>query len=144
VGQVSWIHVEVNFSGEPLFADFAKQGGDEAEQGCFVWKKGGDAGSAFEFLINAFDGVTCAHAVVVGAEGTDTFRRSAFRLSAHLVLPGPDIMVESMDHTLKAALQKLDELLLARIHNAPASRLKKSCRGVKSNFLSLSFIPNYI
>jgi len=73
VGQVSWIHVEVNFSGEPLFADFAEQSGDEAEQGGFVWKKGGDAGSAFEFLINAFDGVTCAHAALVGGrKGKDS------------------------------------------------------------------------
>ena len=39
----------------------------------------------------------------------------AFRLSAHLVIPGPDIMVEAVDHTLRAALQKLDGLLFSRI-----------------------------
>ena len=69
--------VEVGFSGEPLFADFAEQGADEAEQGGFVWKKGGDAGSAFEFLINAFYGVTCAHAAVVGGrkgKGSEALR----------------------------------------------------------------------
>ena len=74
--QVSRIHVEVDFSGEPLFADFAEEGGDEAEQRRFVWKEGGDASSASEFLINAFDGVACAHAALVGSgEGED---REAF------------------------------------------------------------------
>jgi len=72
LGQVSRIHVEVDFSGEPLFANFAEEGGDEAEQGGFVWKEGGDAGSAFEFLIDALDGVACAHATLVGSgEGED-------------------------------------------------------------------------
>jgi len=69
LGQVSRIHVEVDFSGEPLFADFAEEGGDETEQGRFVWKEGGDAGSASEFLIDALDGVACAHAALVGMEG---------------------------------------------------------------------------
>ena len=49
----------------------------------------------------------------------------AFRLSAHLVVPGPDIVVESVDHTLRAALQKLDDLLLARIER---KRLKQTQR----------------
>ena len=49
----------------------------------------------------------------------------AFRLSAHLVVPGPDIVVESVDHTLRAALQKLDDLLLARIEK---KRLKQTQR----------------
>ena len=71
-GQVSRFHVEVDFAGEPLFADFAEQGGDEAEQRGLVWKEGGDAGSAFEFLIDAFDGIACAHAALVGGrEGKD-------------------------------------------------------------------------
>ena len=61
------------FRPPPLFADFAEEGGDEVEQGGFVWKEGSDAGSAFEFLINAFDGVTCAHAAVVGGrKGKDS------------------------------------------------------------------------
>ena len=46
MGQVSRFHVEIDFSGEPLFADFAEEGGDESEQGGFVWKEGSDAGSA--------------------------------------------------------------------------------------------------
>ena len=72
MGQVSRFHVEVDFSGEPLFADFAEEGGDEAEQRRFVWKEGGDASSASEFLINAFDGVACAHAALVcGGKGED-------------------------------------------------------------------------
>ena len=76
MGQVSRVHVEVDFSGEPLFADFAEEGGDEEEQSAFVWKEGGDAGSAFEFLIDAFDSVAGAHAALVsGREGED---REAF------------------------------------------------------------------
>lgn len=72
MGQVGGIHVEVDFSGEPLFADFAEKGGDETEQRGFVWKEGGDACSTFEFLIDAFDGVACAHAALVGSgEGED-------------------------------------------------------------------------
>jgi hypothetical protein len=47
----------------------------------------------------------------------------AFRLSAHLVIPGPDIVVESVDHTLRAALHKLDGMLFARIEK---KRLKQS------------------
>ena len=66
MGQVSRFHVEVDFSGEPLFADFAEEGGDEAKQRGFVWKEGGDAGSAFEFLIDALNGVARAHAALVG------------------------------------------------------------------------------
>jgi ribosome-associated translation inhibitor RaiA len=30
-----------------------------------------------------------------------------FRISAHLVTPGPDVMAEAKDHTLRAALGKL-------------------------------------
>ena len=72
MGQVSGIHVEVDFSGEPLFADFAEESGDETEQRSLVWKEGSDAGSAFEFLIDALDGVACAHAALVcGGEGED-------------------------------------------------------------------------
>jgi len=59
-GQVRRFHVEIEFSAEPLFADFAEEGGDEVEQRCLVWKEGSDAGTAFEFLIDAFDGVACA------------------------------------------------------------------------------------
>ena len=76
MGQVSRIHVEVDFSGEPLFADFTEESGDETEQGGFVWTEGGDAGSASEFLIDAFDGVACAHAALVGSwegEGREAF-----------------------------------------------------------------------
>ena len=73
MGQVSRFHVEVDFSGEPLFADFAEEGRDESEKRGFVWKEGGDAGSAFEFLIDAFDGVACAHTALVGGrEGEDS------------------------------------------------------------------------
>jgi len=61
------------FRSPPLFADFAKEGGDESKQRCLVWKEGSDAGSASEFLIDAFDGVACAHAALVGGrEGEDS------------------------------------------------------------------------
>lgn len=39
----------------------------------------------------------------------------AFRVSAHLVTPGPDVCAEAVDHTLRAALGKLFGKLEARI-----------------------------
>ena len=60
------VHVEVNFGGEPFVALLAEKGGDKAQQGGFVGEEGGDAGAAFEFLIDALDGVAGAHAPVMG------------------------------------------------------------------------------
>lgn len=48
-----------------------------------------------------------------------------FRLCAHLVVPGPDIVVESVDHTLKAALHKLDDLLHSRIGKMRLKQIQK-------------------
>lgn len=48
-----------------------------------------------------------------------------FRLSAHLVVPGPDIVVESADHTLRAALHKLDDLLHLRIQKMRLKQIQK-------------------
>jgi ribosome-associated translation inhibitor RaiA len=48
-----------------------------------------------------------------------------FRLSAHLVIPGPDIVVESADHTLRAALEKLDDLLHSQVAR---KRIKRNQR----------------
>lgn len=49
-----------------------------------------------------------------------------FRLSAHLVIPGPDILVESSDHTLGAALRKLEGLLYSRIEKKKLKQLHRS------------------
>ena len=48
-----------------------------------------------------------------------------FRISAHLVIPGPDIIVESADHTLRAALEKLDGLLHARVERKKLKRQQR-------------------
>lgn len=70
--RVCGFHVEVDFSGEPFLVDFTEESGDEAEQGGFVGKEGSDAGSAFEFLIDTFDGIAGSQAALVGArEGED-------------------------------------------------------------------------
>lgn len=52
-----------------------------------------------------------------------------FRVSAHLVTPGPDIEEEAVDHTLRAALEKLIGQLNARIDH----RHQKRARRVRSN-----------
>ncbi len=49
------LHVEVDFSGFPLFACFAEESCDQAEQGGFIWKDACDASAAFEFLVDAFE-----------------------------------------------------------------------------------------
>lgn len=50
----------------------------------------------------------------------------AFRVSAHLVTPGPEIVAEAVDHTLRAALGKMFGKLEAPIDHrqkrAPAAR----------------------
>ena len=52
-----------------------QKSGDEAEEGGFVWKNGDDAGAdalssveraAFEFLVDAFEGVGGAQAALMG------------------------------------------------------------------------------
>jgi hypothetical protein len=57
LGWVNCVHVKVNFLGEPVLVDFAEDGEDEAKEGGFVEKEGGDAGSACDFLVEAFKGV---------------------------------------------------------------------------------------
>lgn len=56
------LHVEADFSGFPIFACFAEEGGGQAEQGGFIWKDAGDAGAAFEFLVDAFERIGGAQA----------------------------------------------------------------------------------
>lgn len=53
-----------------------------------------------------------------------------FRITAHLVTPGPDIFGEAVDHTLRAALTKLMADLESRIDH----RHEKRERRAKSHF----------
>ena len=81
-GRGGWIHVEVGFGRFPLVGSFREEGGEEAEEGGFVWKDAGDAGAAFEFLVDAFEGVAGAQAALVGGrEGEDgeAFRDGGFK-----------------------------------------------------------------
>jgi hypothetical protein len=58
-------HVEVDFSGFPFVTGFAEEGGDQTEQGRFIWEDAGDTGAAFEFHIDAFQGVGGAQAFLM-------------------------------------------------------------------------------
>ena len=68
---------EVGASGFPLLGDFHEDGGDEAEDGIFVWKEGCDAGAALDFAVEALGGVGSAQALACvfwqGEDG-ETFR----------------------------------------------------------------------
>ena len=56
----------------PIVGGFREESGDEAQEGGFVWKDGGDAGAAFEFLVDPFEGVGGAQAALMGGgEGED-------------------------------------------------------------------------
>ena len=48
-----------------------------------------------------------------------------FRISAHLVTPGPDVLAEAVDHTLRAALQKLVAELESRIDHRHRKRARR-------------------
>ena len=48
-----------------------------------------------------------------------------FRISAHLVTPGPDVLAEAVDHTLRAALQKLVVELESRIDHRHRKRARR-------------------
>ena len=61
---------------EPVVGDFCEDGGGEAQKGGFVGKDGGDASAgalsvvewaAFEFLVDAFEGVGGAQAALWAA-----------------------------------------------------------------------------
>ncbi|HEX8311327.1 MAG TPA: HPF/RaiA family ribosome-associated protein [Chthoniobacteraceae bacterium] len=58
----------------------------------------------------------------------------AFRMTAHLVTPGPDVFAEAVDHTLRAALQKLIAQLESRIDH----RLQKRAQNTKDHFKTAS------
>ena len=55
-------HVEVNFGGLRFIVDFAEHGGDQTQERAFVGEEAGDAGAAFEFLVDPFQGVAGAQA----------------------------------------------------------------------------------
>lgn len=57
---------EVSFGGFPMVGSFREEGGDQAEEGGFVWKDPGEAGAAFDFLIEPFEGIAGAQAALVG------------------------------------------------------------------------------
>ena len=57
-----------------------------------------------------------------------------FRITAHLVTPGPDVFAEAVDHTLRAALNKMTAQLEARIDH----RHQKRARNVQDRFKSTS------
>ena len=49
-----------------------------------------------------------------------------FRISAHLVTPGPDLFTEAVDHTLRAALDKMVGQLEARIGHRKGKRARSN------------------
>jgi hypothetical protein len=59
-------HVEVNFSSFPFGAGFGQEGRDQAQEGSFIGKEAGHAGAAFDFLVDALDGVGGAQAPLMG------------------------------------------------------------------------------
>jgi hypothetical protein len=76
------LHVEVNFGGLPFIADFVEQGGDQTQEGGFIGEEAGDAGAAFEFLVDAFQGVAGAQSGLVGdgqGEGGEALRQIGFQ-----------------------------------------------------------------
>jgi len=55
-----------------MVGSFCEESGDEAQEGGLVWKDGGDAGAAFDFLVDPFERIGSAKAALVGGwEGED-------------------------------------------------------------------------
>ena len=54
-----------------------------------------------------------------------------FRVSAHLVTPGPDVLAEAVDHTLRAALGKLFGKLDERIEHRQEKRARSGPNPLK-------------
>jgi len=65
------LHVEIDFSGFPIFADFTEDGTDEPQEGAFVGEEGGDTGPAFEFLVESFEHVAGPEAFAMGGRQTE-------------------------------------------------------------------------
>lgn len=63
----------------------------------------------------------------------------AYRATAHLVIPGPDVRVETVDHTARTALGKLLVMLRARAAERAARRLRRPAESQRSpHFLRLA------
>ncbi len=56
-----------------------------------------------------------------------------FRITAHLVTPGPDVFAEAIDHTLPAALDKMMEQLEARIEHRHQKRAQRGPKPLKTS-----------
>jgi len=61
----------------------------------------------------------------------------AFRVSAHLVTPGPDVFAEAVDHTLHAALQKTIVQLKSRIGHRHLKRARRAQNHFKTGSQAL-------
>jgi len=55
-----------------------------------------------------------------------------FRIAMHLVTPGPDLVSESVDHTLRAAMQKAVGLLWDKIGLRSEKRARRANRPFKT------------
>jgi ribosome-associated translation inhibitor RaiA len=55
----------------------------------------------------------------------------AFRVTAHLVTPGPDVLADAIDHTLRAALDKMIGQLEARIDHRQQKRARRGPNPLK-------------
>lgn len=55
----------------------------------------------------------------------------AFRVTAHLVTPGPDVFADAVDHTLRAALDKMIGQLEARIDHRQQKRARRGQNPLK-------------
>lgn len=56
----------------------------------------------------------------------------AYQVHVHLVTPGPDVFVESRDHTLRAAFNKAVAQLREQISSRAARRLQRLKSNLKS------------
>lgn len=65
-----------------------------------------------------------------------------FRVSAHLVTPGPDVFAEASDHTLLAALQKTMAKLAAKIGELHQKRARRARNNRQATHPSPSALPS--
>lgn len=62
--------VEVDASRGPFLIDLDEDGADQSQERLRVWEEGGNACSAFDLLIESFDGVACSQSLpVLGRNG---------------------------------------------------------------------------
>jgi len=60
------LHVEVDFSGFPIFVDLPQQRAGQTQQRGLVGKDSGDSGAPLEFHVDPFHGIACPHAALMG------------------------------------------------------------------------------